>query len=118
MAALRNRAFFFGARQFDQLIGIAADEHGVQDGLLHFDGRLGLVKLPELGLAAADPELMDGLHAQIRILFRFGSLQQVVLVAGNHEAVQYGAPHVGVVRAGVQMSERIWRFSFDPMMPR
>src|ERR1039458_1051728 len=39
-----------------QLVAIPANKHGVQDRFLNLHGRLGLIKLPKLRLAAADAE--------------------------------------------------------------
>src|SRR5437588_12879838 len=49
---------FLALRELAQLVGVAADEHRMQDPLLHFGRRFRLVQLGELGVRAHDAELL------------------------------------------------------------
>src|SRR4029079_10547217 len=70
--------------ELDQLVAVAADEHGLEDRLLRLDRRFGLVQLRELAAGVHHAELTNRLAAQARVGLGLGGGGKTTLVAGAH----------------------------------
>src|SRR6202022_2091736 len=100
---------FFAACDLAELVGVAAEEHRLDDALANGSGSLGVVQVGELVLRADESELTDSIRAKLVVLLRLRDLEQPALVAGDHERLENRLLELEVVRRRIDVAEGLAR---------
>src|SRR6267142_4950464 len=101
----------FRLRGLEELGRVAREEERLQNLPANMGGSLRLVQLLQFACAVDQAELTDGFAAQRLVFFTLGCGEKALVIAADHVAAKNGVLHRSIVARGINLGERLARFS-------
>src|SRR5882762_7886312 len=102
---------FFRLRSLQKLGRVSREEERLQNLPANIGGTLRLVQLLQFARAVDQAELTDGFAAQRLVFFTLGGGEKALVIAADHVAAKDGVLHGGIAARGINLGERLARFS-------